>query len=247
MNQSDPKPLRRLGVIGDVHAEHDLLAQALEWLHGQRIDAVLCTGDLADGGGCVERSVALLEQAEAHTVAGNHDRWLLQDRVRHVQQAHSRAALSDATLAYLAALPRHLTLRTAAGALMLCHGVAEDDLGRVWPGNHRTQPRRSERLDDLIAAGSHRLVINGHMHFRVLLDFPGLTLCNAGTLKGPHAGVSILDTVEGSIATYEFVAAGMERVAEAAMDATDRPVWENTGGFDGSRTPTLLYRDPLVA
>jgi len=247
VSETNPPLLRRLGVIGDVHAEHHRLAQALEWLHGQRIDAVLCTGDLADGSGCVDRSVTLLAQAGAHTVAGNHDRWLLQDRVRHVQQAHSRTALCDATLEYLDALPRHRTFSTTAGHLMLCHGVAEDDLGRVWPGNHRTRPRRSERLDALIDAGSHRLLINGHMHFRVLLDFPGLTLCNAGTLKGAHAGVSILDTVDGSIAAFELGAAGVERVAEVAIDAADRPLWQSTRDFDGTRAPTLLYRDPMVA
>ena len=64
------RPLRRVGVIGDVHAEHERLAAALEWMHGQRLDAVICTGDVADGPGCVDACCRLLREADVATVRG---------------------------------------------------------------------------------------------------------------------------------------------------------------------------------
>ena len=38
--------MKRIGIIGDVHAEHLRLSAALEYLGESEVDAVLCTGDL---------------------------------------------------------------------------------------------------------------------------------------------------------------------------------------------------------
>ena len=71
----------KLGLIGDVHAEDDALAQALAHFREERVDHVLCVGDIADGQGDLERCVALLEEVKALTVRGNHDRWLLGGKI----------------------------------------------------------------------------------------------------------------------------------------------------------------------
>ncbi|RZO29019.1 MAG: metallophosphoesterase, partial [SAR116 cluster bacterium] len=43
--------MERIGIIGDVHAEHRRLETALRVLKDEQVDVVLCTGDLADGRG----------------------------------------------------------------------------------------------------------------------------------------------------------------------------------------------------
>jgi predicted phosphodiesterase len=237
------RPIRRVGVIGDVHGEHERLAVALDWLAGQRVDALLCTGDIADGRGCLRQSSALLRQAGAITVAGNHDRWLLQDRVRHLPDAHRIDDLDDDTQGFLADLCRTRSLMTVAGPVLLCHGVAEDDLGKVWPGTERSKVARSLELDRLIEADTYRFVINGHLHFRVLVDFERMLLINAGTLKGPHGGVSVVDFEAGSVAAFEVeVGRPTRRVVEHPLaPGPERRIWRNTAEFDGRWQPVLLY------
>ncbi|MFU8816483.1 MAG: metallophosphoesterase family protein [Pseudomonadales bacterium] len=236
-------PIRRLGVIGDLHGEHQRLETVLEWLAGQQLDALVCTGDLADGTGCINRSCALLQQAEVITVAGNHDRWLLQNRVRHVAGAHRIEQLEEGNLNYMRSLPQVITLDTVAGPLLLCHGVAGNDLGKVWPGTPRSRIERSAELDALLTADHHRFVINGHMHFRVLIDFQRLLLINAGTLKGPHAGVSIVDFAGGAVTAYDVEAGQRPTLARehALRPGAQRRVWRDTREFDGSWQPALLY------
>jgi predicted phosphodiesterase len=237
------RQIRRLGLIGDVHGEHERLAVALEWLSGQRVDALLCTGDIADGRGCIRQSCSLLRQAGVVAVAGNHDRWLLQDRVRHLADAHRADDLDDDTRAFLVSLQRTRILTTVAGPLLLCHGVGDNDLGKVWPGTSRSQVERSAELDRIIHAGAYRFVINGHLHFRVLVDFERLLLINAGTLKGRHGGVSVVDLESGSVAAFE-VEEGRRplRVMEHALDpGVERRVWRDTVEFDGRWQPVLLY------
>ena len=195
----------KLGIIGDVHAEHDRLAMALEHLHQLDVDEILCTGDIVDGRGCPDVSVELLKQASVTTVRGNHDRWLLQEKARHVPQAHFAEDLSGDTLEYLDNLSTQETIATIDGNLLLCHGVADDDLRKVWPGTERMPAEKSKGLDEIIRGGEFRYVINGHMHFRTIIHFEALTLINAGTLKGEHwPGFSILDLEEAEITAYEF-------------------------------------------
>ena len=245
MKARDPEtaPIRRAGVIGDVHAEDVRLAGALDWLSGQSVDVILCTGDIADGLGCINTTCRLLKDAEVLTVAGNHDRWLLRNRVRHVADAHHLTDLDDESQEYLSGLPRSRTLDTVAGPLLLCHGVLENDLAKVWPGTQRSPIERSTEMDGLVAAATHRFVINGHMHYRVLIDFEAVVLVNAGTLRGPFSGVSVVDFEGDVVAAYERDGAGRaQRVAEHELTRNeDRRIWRDTQEFDGSWQPVTLH------
>ncbi len=239
---TDRAPLARLGILGDVHAEHERLATALDWFAGQCLDAVLCTGDLADGPGCINRCCALLRDAGVHTVAGNHDRWLLNDKVRHVAEAHRREELADDSRAFMESLPRTLELETRAGRLMLCHGVGHHDMAKVWPGTRGTASiRRSAALDGILHAGEHRFLVHGHLHYRVLIDFENLLLLNAGTLKGERAGLSVVDFDQRLLEAYTFADGRPQRSAEHTLDpGAARRVWRDTGEFDGRWQPVLF-------
>ena len=129
---------------------------------------------------------------------------------------------------------------------MLCHGVAENDLRKVWPGTKRMQAERSPELDKLIHAGVLRLVLNGHIHYRVMIDFDTLTLINAGTLRGVHRpGISVLDFEAGSIVSWEFDANERPIIAaERLLQAhAPRRIWRDTQEFDGRWTPVTLYQE----
>jgi predicted phosphodiesterase len=235
---------RRIGLIGDVHAEHRRLDAALQFLAGQGVDSICCTGDIADGAGCLDTCCRLLADAGARVVAGNHDRWLLADRLRDVPDAHQLHLVDDASRAYLAGLPSTQTLDTPLGTALLCHGVADNDLRKVWPGSPRMPIARSPELDTLIAGQRTHFVLNGHLHYRVIVNFEQLTLLNAGTLKGEHRpGVSILDFADGVVNAFEFGAdLALHQVAEQSLHCDgSRRVWRDTQEFDSRWTPVTLY------
>lgn len=236
--------IRRIGLIGDVHAEHRFLDIALQFLHGQALDAILCTGDLADGKGSLDKCCELLRESGAQVVAGNHDRWFLGDRLRDVPEAHLRRDHKDESIDYLSSLPSTIVIPTATGDVLLCHGVANNDLRKVWPGTARMALERSHELDRIISAGTTHLVLNGHMHYRVIVNFESLTLINAGTLKGVHRpGVSILDLQDDIATAYEFTPSrSLSTAREQSIQARGgRRVWRDTQGFDGQWDPVTLY------
>lgn len=232
----------RIGLIGDVHAEHQRLEIALDRLHSMNVDAILCTGDIVDGQGCPDTSVQLLRDADVMTVRGNHDRWLLQDKARHVPHAHFSENLSSDTIDYLNGLPVQTEINTVDGKLLLCHGVAHDDLRKVWPGTERMPAERSSILDDIIREGDVRYMINGHMHFRTIIHFDALTLINAGTLKGEHwPGFSLLDLEEKEITAYEFQENTSSEVKKQALQEPHHTVWTDTQAFSGGWEPVRLF------
>jgi len=236
----------RIGIIGDVHAHHQHLELALNHLSRLGVDLVLCTGDIMDGVGDVDACVQLLQGHAARTVRGNHDRWVLEDKAPHVPNAHQRSDLSDPVVEYLQQLPRQIEIDTPLGKLLLCHGVANNDLQKIWPGTERMPVERSSILDELIAKQQHALMVNGHMHYRTLIHFQDLTLLNAGTVRGDHRpGFSMLNLADGTVQGFEIFAKAEQKVRmvktlSLACDNTTR-TFRDTQHFDGTWDPVTLY------
>ena len=76
--------MERIGIIGDVHAEHRRLETALDLFEKKKVDLLLCTGDLADGRGDLDACCSMLIHTGALVVAGNHDRWFLDRIATHI-------------------------------------------------------------------------------------------------------------------------------------------------------------------
>ncbi|MBT5684069.1 MAG: metallophosphoesterase family protein [Gammaproteobacteria bacterium] len=234
--------IKKLGVIGDVHSEHQRLEAALVHLQGLDTDAIVCTGDIVDGIGCPNESIKLLDNAAVLTVRGNHDRWILEDKARHIKDAHSVHDLTEESLSYLASLPSQVTLDTIKGKLLLCHGIADDDLRKVWPGTEKMAIERSHLLDNIILEGEFKYLINGHMHFRTLIHFEALTLINAGTLRGEHwPGFSVIDFEAKHITAFEFCDGQICLVKTHDLTQEAHTVWSNTQSFRGGWDPVRLF------
>ena len=239
---STASKIKKLGVIGDVHAEHQRLEAALSHLQGLGTDSIVCTGDIVDGIGCPNESIELLNGAAVRTVRGNHDRWILEDKARHIKDAHSATELTEESRSYLASLPTQVTLDTIGGKLLLCHGIGNDDLRKVWPGTERMAIERSHLLDNIILEGEFQYLINGHMHFRTLIHFEALTLINAGTLRGEHwPGFSIIDFEPQHITAFEFCHEEIKLVKTLDLAPATHPAWSNTQSFSGGWDPVRLF------
>ena len=64
---------KRIGLIGDVHAEDKRLQAAISYLQLADVDSLICTGDIVDGNGDPDACIRILEDNDVHVVQGNHD------------------------------------------------------------------------------------------------------------------------------------------------------------------------------
>lgn len=195
----------KLGLLGDIHAEDVRLAAALAIFRREHVDQVLFVGDVVDGEGDVDRCCALLTVSKALGVRGNHDRWILEDRMRSLPRAHRKDDLAPPSLALLSALPATRDIQTPRGLLLLCHGVGDDDMQRLRPDDDGYAIESNLALANLVDAKRWTFAVGGHTHERMVRRFGALSFINAGTLAFDHAPCcAIFDVENGRVAFFDL-------------------------------------------
>jgi predicted phosphodiesterase len=203
-----PVRLRRFGIIGDIHAEHETLAVVLDYLSRQNLEAILSVGDVVDGPGDVNACCRLLAESRAAIVRGNHERWFLEGKMRDLHEATQAEEVDLPSRALLAALPSTRRIATIRGDLLLCHGTGNDDMTAVRPEDSGYALEVNDPLQALVRAADVQLVVCGHSHRRMVRRIGPLTIINAGTLSrydDPVFGVVDLDD-EPQVTFFECIA-----------------------------------------
>ncbi|RYE85789.1 MAG: metallophosphoesterase [Myxococcales bacterium] len=192
--------IRRVGAIGDIHAEDERLARALEVLGGEAVDLIVATGDVVDGPGDVDRCCELLVAHGVQGVRGNHERWALRGPPRLSPGATDLATLTEASQRFLRWLPAERTFDTVAGRLLLCHGVGPHDMVQLRPDHHEGDLADNEAFQELARRRAWDVVIAGHTHEPMDRRLPGgVRWINAGSLcrdREPVVVVADLGTGE---------------------------------------------------
>jgi predicted phosphodiesterase len=190
----------RLGLIGDVHAEDARLLVALDALAAARVDRVLCTGDLVDGLGDVDRACELVAARSVVTVRGDHDRFIREDTRRDLPNAHRMTALAPASIELLKSLPPTVTMDLAIGKLLLCHGVGTNDTRALGPNDGARSISSNDELLSVLFDPTIVVMVGGHTHVPYVRRFErgsgkvALWVINAGTLaRADGPGFAILD------------------------------------------------------
>ncbi len=175
-------PLRRVGVIGDVHACDVRLEQLLRHFAARTLDAVWCVGDVLNGPGDNDRCARLLAAAAVVTVRGNHDRWCLRGGSQ-MDGAPALSELSAASQAFLRGLPATVERAAPDGTpVLLCHGLGRDDMDGISAGDYGYALEVNEELAALRADGRFRIVVKGHRHQPSVWRVDQVTFVDAGTL-----------------------------------------------------------------
>ncbi|MDX1571692.1 MAG: YfcE family phosphodiesterase [Xanthomonadales bacterium] len=167
--------MSRIGLISDVHATPEPVAEALAIFRREGCDRVVCAGDIAGYGDRLEETIALLSDAGCAAISGNHDRW---------QVSREQGP------AYLESLPRTLELQLEGCTIQVVHAspprsdregiVLLDEQGRLIP---ERVDEWTDRLSDLKAD----VLIVGHTH-QVFAERLGQTLVvNPGSTVFNHA------------------------------------------------------------
>lgn len=183
----------RLGLIADIHGNHAALEAALDELAADRVDRLLCLGDVAVLGPEPAAVVARLRELGCPLVLGNTDAWLSDppawdrrraDEAREAElTAWCAAQLSAADLAYLRAAPLTLAFDLAAGARLLAfHGSPrshEEVISATTPATE---------LAEMVGDTDATLLVGGHTHIPLLRRYRAAYLLNPGSLGLPGVG-----------------------------------------------------------
>lgn len=190
----------KLGIVSDIHEAVELLEAALGEFRARGVDRVVALGDVFETGARLAHAVALLRDAGAVGVYGNHDHGLCVDPSDYVRDRHAADVL-----AFMGTLGPRLDI----DGFLFAHRepwLDAREVAEIWHVDE--QALGPESVARCFAATPHRAILIGHYHRWLALgrsgplawdgsgpfDFPGdePTLMVVHAVCDGHA--AILDT-----------------------------------------------------
>jgi len=186
----------RWAVVSDIHGNLPALQAVWAEIEAAGVDGVINLGDILSGPLWPSETAAFLMARPGPTIAGNHERQLLDTRTpQGASDAMAAAALSAAQRDWVAALPAHGVL--CGGALRLFHGTPLCD-HEPWletvtpdfapPASPGLRPATAAEI--LARAGKAwtlgaQVLLCGHTHLPRVARVEGRLLLNPGSVGLP--------------------------------------------------------------
>jgi putative phosphoesterase len=170
----------RIGLISDVHATPEPVAEALERFREQGVDRILCLGDIAGYGEHLERTVALLVEHDCQAILGNHERWYL--------DKHADAQDTPASR-WFRSLPRSRQLTIEGKRLYVVHASPPDstlDGIRLLDLNGNLIAEEKARWTECLQGFPHDVLLVGHTHQVFYEQLGDTLLINPGSTRFNH-------------------------------------------------------------
>jgi predicted phosphodiesterase len=173
----------RIAVLSDVHGNMDAFQKVLEDLDRSNADAVFCLGDSIGYGSEPEPVLQALHRRGIPSVLGNHElaardpaflSWFNPAARRSLVQTF--AMLSDASLAFIHGLPRHLS----AHGCRFVHGFPPDSPTLYL---FQVENRRKQAVLDALP---EEIFFIGHTHMLDILSYDGCDITGVAFRVGPN-------------------------------------------------------------
>ncbi len=181
----------RFAAIADVHGNHLALEAVLADITSLGIRDVVNLGDALSGPLDAARTadlLLLLDADAAHSVRGNHDRYLIETPADRLQpsDAHAHAQLAERHIAWLRKLPFD---RVFLGEVYLCHATPTDDnvywLEKVAAEGHVTLRPQAE-IEAMAEGIEQTLILCAHSHVARMVQLSdGRLIVNPGSVGCP--------------------------------------------------------------
>ena len=186
----------RLALIADPHANRPAIEAVLEAIDRERVDRIVCAGDLVGYNPWPNEVVALLRERGVLAIRGNHDRAALTgtavgfNPVAAEALAWTAKRLTAETVATLRELEDRTRFPAGRATVAVYHGSPRDDDEYVFP---------EDASEDLVDAAGTRIVVLGHTHVPMYCAYPSGIVVNPGSVGqprdgDPRAAYAVLDT-----------------------------------------------------
>jgi putative phosphoesterase len=179
---------RKIGLISDVHATPAPLAEALSIFRREKVDTILCAGDITGYGKELEQTIDLLQGNDCKTVSGNHDIWYLD---QHLDQlTENPAAPSSDTMRYLSTLPSSLEFEFANTSVYMVHASPPSSNVngiKLLDADANLDSHLKNQWSSQLAGFHHDLLIVGHTHQVFAEQLADTLVVNPGSTKFNHS------------------------------------------------------------
>ena len=173
----------RIGVISDVHSNSVALAAVLTALEKQKVEAILCAGDIISYYPFVNEAIDLLRERDVICIAGNHDRYLWgnlaisKEKWRAYNLDYTTRIIRDDNRLWLANLPFQWCKELGGLRWHVCHGSPWGVEEYVYP---------DDKAFDRFASIKADIVVMGHTHIPLIRRVGDILVLNPGSCGQPR-------------------------------------------------------------
>jgi putative phosphoesterase len=206
----------RVALISDLHGNAVALRAVLDELRAERVDRIVCLGDVATLGPAPGQVIGMLADLGCACILGNHDAFLFDAELIKAYAAAPivvdavdacRSTLGASELAFLRTFQPTLELDLGGAQLGLFHGSPRshmEDLLATTPAS---------ALDEALGEERPAVMAGGHTHIQMMRQHRGTLLVNPGSLGMPfetfadggppkvlpHAEYAIVESHQGAV------------------------------------------------
>jgi putative phosphoesterase len=190
--------LLKIGIVSDVHCNHDGLLQAISIVGD--VDELICLGDSIYEYRFSNEVVRTLKDRGARTILGNHEEGFLGP---HGIRARQPDWIDRSLLQWLAGRPRRLELVIAGKKLLVVHSTPWEPRGAYVYPHSSLLTRFGEAEADF--------VLYGHTHHQLVRRVGKVLVINPGSAgeardsgNGGQLSCAVLDTVTEEVVVTDF-------------------------------------------
>jgi putative phosphoesterase len=210
----------RIALLSDIHGNFVSLKAVWRDLERQRIDHVICLGDVATLGPQPHEVVTFLREKQVACLMGNHEEFVLNPHNLHTYMDAEWFAesihwciseLTQEDLDFLRTLPPLLTYSFNEETNLLCfHGSPHSNIDIILA----TTPVR--QVNQMIRGYRATVMAGGHTHVQMFRQHNGLVLLNPGSVGMPFERMPfvgsprVLPQAEYAIVSWENEVLGVE-------------------------------------
>ena len=172
---------QRIGIISDVHCSPGPLAEALQIFADEKVDDIICAGDIAGYYDTLQPTIQLLQQSNCKVIIGNHDQsWL-----------EKTTAADDCPMRdYLQQLPQTLDLEVEGKRVFVVHAnpPSEQHGGiKLLDQQGCIIEDRKTKWSEHLADVDYDVLIVGHTHQVYAEQLGKLLVVNPGSVPFNHS------------------------------------------------------------
>jgi putative phosphoesterase len=180
----------RVALISDIHANFVALRTVLADIEKQRVDQIVCLGDVAAGGPQPCEVIQRVHDLRCPVVRGNTDAWFLVPQTYDPDSEKERRLMAlrewaiqqfaPADIEFMRAFQPRVELRLENGKTLLgFHGSPQADTHVIWA----TTP--DDELARLLGDYSATVMAGGHTHVQLLRRLRDMLVVNPGSVGLP--------------------------------------------------------------
>ncbi|WP_297425735.1 metallophosphoesterase family protein [Clostridium sp.] len=178
----------KIAVISDIHANVYALITLLEDIDDEKVDTIICLGDLVGYGPHPNEVISMVRRRHILCIKGNYDNSVVDNEYSYIRETHINSfslpwtvnELREENRIFLDSLPSTMTLNIAGKKLLFVHGSPNKINEYLLKDENNTL--------DIMNSLNADVLVCAHTHIPGIKEFGNKVYINSGSVGKPKIG-----------------------------------------------------------